>query len=114
MINVQAQLVLRLGGQKEPVGAVFFEVFDDLLQGGLAVALALFIPVNHEAPEPVAVVLVLFFRIEYEHAEAHQLLICIDGKGPGHAGLLRVRLVRLPQRGFIAGHERLILPHGKG
>ena len=97
MINVQAEFVLRLGRQEEPVGAVFFEVFDDLLQGGLAVTLALFAFVDHEAPEPVAVILVLVFRIECEHAEAHQLLICIDGKGPGHAGLLRVGLVRLPQ-----------------
>ena len=114
MINVQAQLVLRLRGQVEPVRAVVLEILYDFPQGGLAVALALLVLVDHEAPEPVAVVLILFFRIECEHAEAHQLLICIDGKGPGNAGLLRVRLVRLPQRGFIAGHERLILPHGKG
>ena len=113
MIDVQAQLVLRIGGQEEPVSAVFFEVVDDLLQSGLTVALALFVPVNHEAPEPVAVVLVLFFRIECEHAEAHQLLICIDGKGPGHAGLLRVSFVRLSQRDVVWGDEGLILSHGK-
>ena len=113
MIDVQAQFVLRLSGQEEPVGSVFFEISDDLLQGSLAVALALFVPINHEAPEPVAVVLVLFFRIEYEHAEAHQLFIRIDGKGPGHSGLLRVRLVRLPQRDVVWGDEGLILTHGK-
>ena len=97
MIDVEAQLVLGLGGQEEPVGSVFFKVFDDLLQGRLSIALALFVPINHEAPDPVAVVFVFLFRIECEHAETHQLLICIDGKGPSHAGLLRVGLIRFPQ-----------------
>ena len=75
----------------------FFEVFDDLLQGGLAAALALLVPVDHEAPEPVAVVLVLFFRIEGEHAEAHQFLICIDGKRSRRSGHLGIGLGCLSQ-----------------
>ena len=114
MIDMQAPLVLRFGGQKEPVRAVVPEVLDDLPQRCLAIAFVLLVFVNHKAPEPVAVILILFFGVKGEHAEAHKLLICIDGKGPGHARLLRVGLIGLPQGNVIRSDERLILPHGKG
>ena len=113
LIDVQAQLVLRLGGKEEPVGAVVPEILDDLLQGGLAEALALFVFVDHEAPEPVAVVLVFVLRIEGEHAEAHQPIVGVDAEGPGHAGVFGVGLLRLPQRNFVGSDEGLILPHGE-
>ena len=113
VIDVQSPLVLRFGGQVEHIRAVGLEIADNFLQSGLTAALVLLRFVDHEAPEPVAIIRIFPFRIKGKHAEAHQLLICIDGKGPGYAGLLCVRLVRLSQRDVVRGDEGLILPHGQ-
>ena len=114
MIDVQAPLVFRLGGQVEPVRAVVLEIADDLPQGGLTVALALLVSVDHEAPEPVAVIRVPCLRSEGKHRKADELFVRIDRKRTRDAGVLRVGLVGLFQGIVVRSHEGLILAHGEG
>ena len=113
VIEVQALFVLRRSGQEETVGAVFLEVLNDLLQGGLAVTLALFAFVDHEAPEPVTVVFILFFRIECEHAEADQSVVRVDRERTRSAGVLLIRFFRFFQRIAVRRDEGLILTHSE-
>ena len=51
MVYVQAALILRFGGQQDPVRSEDAEIADDLLKSRLTVSLALFVPVDHEAPQ---------------------------------------------------------------
>ncbi len=113
MIHVQSHLVLGLGGKIKPVGAVVFKVFDYLFHRRLAVALALFVFIDHKAPEPVSVIRFLFLWGKGEHTEADQFFIGIDRKRPRNAGGLGIGLICLSQRNVVRRDERLILANGK-
>ena len=111
VVEVQAPLVLGLCGEVEPVRAVGLEIADNFLQSGLTAALVLLRFVDHEAPEPVAIIRIFPFRIKGKHTKAHEPIVRIDGEGPGHAGGLRFGFRKLTQRHVVGGHEGLVLPH---
>ena len=113
MIYVKAQHVLRLGGEIEPVSSVISEISDYLLKSRLAVAFSLLVLVDHESPEIIAVFLIFVFRVEREHAEAHEPVIGVDAEGTRYSGIFRIGLISLFEGSLIGGDEGLILTDRK-
>ena len=111
VIDVQSLLVFRFGGQVEHIRAVGLEIADNFLQSGLTAALVLLRFVDHEAPEPVAIIRIFPFRIKGKHTKAHEPIVRIDAEGTGDAGVLFIRFRRLFQGIVVRCHKGLILPH---
>ena len=69
--------------------------------------------VDHEAPEPVAVIRIIVFRVKGKHAKANRPVVRIDCERTRNAGVLFIRFLRFFQRIVIRSNERLVLAYGK-